>query len=205
MMRYGLAAAVALAAATPLAPAARAEALQPVTAFDAIADEAARSVALFEEAGKVILHPRSLNCHPVGDSPLQGMDMRPHEPPVIRADTGMGAPGMMCTTCHGPANVAVVGQAADVRSIPGNEVWHLAPIEMGWVGQSLGQICAQVKDPARNGGKTMAEIVEHMAHDELVGWGWAPGDGREPVPGTQAEFGAIVAAWVDSGAHCPAE
>ncbi len=50
----------------------------------------------------------------------------------------------------------------------------------------------------------MDEIVEHMAHDSLVGWGWHPGDGRAPAPGTQAAFGKLTQAWVDSGARCPA-
>jgi hypothetical protein len=186
-----------------LAQDAASEGLRPVSAFDAITDATARSVALFEEAGKVIQHPRCLNCHPAGDVPLQGIDMQPHEPPVVRGEAGMGAPGMPCTTCHASANVAVVAQAPDLRSIPGNPAWHLAPIEMAWVDRPLGEICLQIKDPARNGGKTMAELVEHMAHDALVGWGWDPGGGREPAPGTQQAFGALIAAWAETGAHCP--
>lgn len=55
------------------------------------------------------------------------------------------------------------------------------------------------------GGKTVAQIVEHNAHDELVAWGWSPGAGREPVPGTQEQLGALVAAWVETGAACPEE
>ena len=39
----------------------------------------------------------------------------------------------------------------------------------------------------------------------LVGTGWNPGVGRVPVPGTQAEFGALIRAWVDTGAVCPRE
>lgn len=74
---------------------------------------------------------------------------------------------------------------------------------MAWEGKTLGQICEQLKDPKRNGEKTMAEMVEHMAHDELVGWGCQPGDGREPVPGTQEELGKLIQAWVDTGATCP--
>jgi hypothetical protein len=30
-----------------------------------------------------------------------------------------------------------------------------------------------------------------------------PGAGRRPVPGTQEQFGAIVQAWIDTGAACP--
>jgi hypothetical protein len=62
-----------------------------------------------------------------------------------------------------------------------------------------------MKDPKRNGGKSLAQIVEHNAHDELVAWGWNPGHGREPAPGNQQQFGAIIAAWVNSGAECPPE
>lgn len=178
--------------------------LKPVASFASIADQKARSVALFEEAGKVIEHPRCLNCHPAGDRPLQTMAMHPHQPPVTRGDGGMGVPGMMCNTCHGQENAAIVGQSPTLKSIPGNPAWHLAPIEMAWVGKSLGEICQQLKDPKRNGGRDLSKIVEHMSHDSLVGWGWNPGDGREPAPGTQAEFGELIKAWVDTGAACPA-
>ena len=50
----------------------------------------------------------------------------------------------------------------------------------------------------------MAQIVEHNAHDKaLVAWGWSPGADREPAPGTQEQFGAIVAAWVETGRRVP--
>ena len=90
-----------------------------------------------------------------------------------------------------------------LKSMPGHPKWQLAPIEMAWEGQPLGAICEQIKDPARNGGKSMAELLEHMAHDDLVGWGWNPGEGREPAPGNQEVFGALIKAWIDTGAHCP--
>lgn len=190
-----------------LAPASVAQnpnALQPAETFQSISDKRARSIALFEEAGKVIQHPRCINCHPATDRPLQDMTMHPHQPPVFRGDGGMGLVGMQCNTCHSAENTPVVGQADTLKSIPGNPAWHLAPIEMAWEGKTLRQICEQLKDPKRNGDKTMAEMVEHMAHDDLVGWGWDPGEGREPVPGTQEEFGKIIQAWVDTGAVCPA-
>jgi len=74
---------------------------------------------------------------------------------------------------------------------------------MAWQGKTAGQICAQVKDPARNGNRNLAQIVEHMSKDSLVGWAWAPGIGRQPAPGTQAELGALLEAWVSTGAACP--
>ena len=177
--------------------------LKPVSEFQSITDTTARSLALFAEAGKVIQHPRCVNCHPATDRPLQTIAMKPHQPPVFRGDGGMGLPGMTCNTCHGAENVKVVGQAETLKSIPGHPEWHLAPIEMAWEGKTLGAICTQIKDPARNGGKDMAELIDHMANDSLVGWGWHPGEGREPAPGTQREFGELIKAWADSGQVMP--
>ena len=174
-----------------------AKTLRSVQAFASIADDQQRSLALFEEAGKVITHARCVNCHPAGDRPAQGDDRRPHMPLVVRGVDNFGAVGMRCTTCHGPANF-------DAGGIPGHPEWHVAPIEMAWVGKSLGEICRQIKDPQRNGGKSMEELVHHMAEDSLVGWGWKPGVGREPAPGTQKEFGELIKAWSDTGAVCPA-
>lgn len=76
---------------------------------------------------------------------------------------------------------------------------------MVWLGKSPAAICEQIKDRARNGGRSLAQIREHIAHDELVGWGWSPGADRAPAPGTQALAGALVQAWIDTGAACPIE
>jgi len=193
-------AAVLVGTATALAPlVARAQAgraLRAPSAFAGIRDPAARSAALFVEAGKVLQHPRCLNCHPDGDRPSQG-DGYPHQPAVHRGPDGLGVTAMRCATCHQAANF-------DPGHVPGNPKWRLAPPDMAWQKRTLAQICEQVKDPARNGGHRLPEIVEHMAKDELVGWAWKPGVGREPAPGTQTAFGALVKAWADSGAACPA-
>jgi hypothetical protein len=180
---------------TAEAPAAPAT-LRPLSEFAGISDPRARALALFQEAGKVITHARCVNCHPATESPLQTDRMRPHEPLVVRGADGHGAPGLRCDTCHGKVNY-------DPARVPGHPEWHLAPASMAWEGKTLGQICAQIKDPAHNGGKNLAAIVRHMAEDLLVGWGWSPGPGRQPAPGTQAEFGALIRAWAESGAHCP--
>lgn len=171
--------------------------LRAPSAFDDIENREQRSAALFEEAGKVLTHPRCVNCHPAGDRPLQGEAMQPHQPPVVRGAGGMGVAGMRCNTCHGQENY-------DPGGVPGNPAWHLAPIEMAWEGKSLRQICQQLKDPARNGGMDHAELVEHSAEDSLVGWGWTPGKDREPAPGSQEAFAELIAAWLDTGAACPA-
>jgi hypothetical protein len=74
---------------------------------------------------------------------------------------------------------------------------------MAWEGKSIGEICRQIKDPQRNGGRTLAMLHEHLAHDDLVAWGWHPGTGRDPAPGSQQMLGELVAAWIESGAECP--
>jgi len=172
--------------------------LRPVAAFDVIPDKKQRSAALFLEASRVLLHPRCANCHPDGDSPLQGMRMIPHQPPVARGPDDHGVVAMQCQGCHQRENL-------EHARVPGAPNWHLAPREMAWVGKTPRYLCEQLKDKKRNGGKSLAELVEHNTHDELVAWGWKPGHGREPAPGDQKQFGAITAAWVATGAECPSE
>jgi hypothetical protein len=166
--------------------------------FDGIADRGERSRALFGEMARVLTHPRCINCHPNGDTPHQGMQLQLHDPPVVRGPEDNGVPNMECTTCHQDQN-------QELTRVPGAPKWHLAPIEMAWVGKSVPYICNQIKDQKRNGGKTLEQIIEHNGHDELVAWGWAPGANREKAPGTQQQFGELTAAWVQTGAECPPE
>jgi hypothetical protein len=176
--------------------------LRPLASFSGISDQAERSRALFNEIAKVVTHPRCMNCHPAGNHPLQGDDRHEHLPPVPRGDAGLGVAGLNCATCHTERNFTLVG-AATYKSIPGHPRWQLAPIEMAWEGKSVSQICQQLKDPARNGGRTLALLHEHFAKDDLVAWGWTPGEGREPAPGSQQQLGELAQAWIDSGAQCP--
>lgn len=193
-----LALAVAQAPATRATDAAEASApaLRSARDFASIADRSARSAALFTEASRALLHPRCVNCHPAGDTPLQGNAGRVHEPPIVRTKNGMGAVGMQCDTCHGRENY-------DPGRVPGAPHWRLAPQTMAWEGMTPAALCAQIKDPERNGGRTLAKVAEHLRDDELVAWGWTPGPGREPAPGSQAELAALVDAWIATGAVCP--
>ena len=110
------------------------------------------------EMGKVIESPRCINCHPRSDRPLQGDDMHPHSPPVVRGPYNFGASGMECTTCHGRDNVpSPMARAASRATANGAS----RRSSMAWEGKSLGEICAQIKDPARNGHKTLEQLVEH--------------------------------------------
>jgi hypothetical protein len=171
-----------------------AESLATPESFNAIGDTAVRSAALFTEVAKVLQHPRCMNCHPAGDRPRQGDVRRLHQPPVTRGEDGFGLPGLRCPICH---------QQANFDRTPGDPAWHLAPRDMGWEGKTVGQICEQIKDPARNGGRSLDDIVHHIGTDHLVGWAWAPGVGRQPAPGTQSKAAALLDAWVKTGAFCP--
>jgi hypothetical protein len=207
IMRPTLCACALLAAAILPVGVARPQAadeLRPPAAFANIADAAERSRALFAEAAKVLTSPRCMNCHPAGDHPLQGDDHHPHRPPVERGPSGAGLPGTPCAACHTSRNVDLFpGAVASYRSIPGHPRWQLAPPEMAWEGKTIGEICRQLKDRGRNGGRDLAQIHEHMAKDDLVAYGWKPGTGRAPAPGTQERLGEVIQAWIDSGAECP--
>jgi hypothetical protein len=120
-----------------------------------------------------------------------------HGPPNGRPGAdGLGAVGIRCITCHQAENDPASG-------VPGHASWYLAPASMGWQGKTLRQICEQVQDPERNGGMDTAKLIHHMGEDTFVGWAWRSRADRMPAPGTQAEFGALVKAWLESGAHCP--
>ncbi|MEE4454168.1 Isoquinoline 1-oxidoreductase subunit [Novosphingobium resinovorum] len=173
-------------------------ALRSPDSFAGIADRTERSRAMFDEMARVIQHPRCLNCHPATREPLQ-RDLERHQP-AVSMDKQSRA--LECQTCHHEHNTPTF--AGGIASIPGAHGWKLAPASMSWVGKSRREICQALKDPAKNGKRDLAAIHEHMAQDHLVGWAWHPGGTLGPAPGTQASFGALVQAWIDTGAACPA-
>ena len=160
------------------------------------------SAKLFLRMAEVIESPRCLNCHPAGRSPTQGDDMHLHTPPIVSDASGHGIPGLHCSACHSVSNEPI--HMPNIQVVPGNPAWALAPAAFAWQHRSLREICEQIKDPRRNGGRTLEKIHDHVAYDPLVGWAWHPGLGRKPAPMTQATFGRLVQRWIDSGAKCPA-
>jgi hypothetical protein len=140
-----------------------------------------------------------MNCHPAGDLPLQGEASVPHAQNVQRGPRGEGRFAMRCSTCHQTSNTP--GE----HMPPGAPHWQLPHPDMPLVfeGRSSSELCRQLADRARNGGRTPEQLLEHMAQDPLVLWGWDPGAGRNPVPIPHAKFAAAARAWVEGGCRCP--
>jgi hypothetical protein len=206
---WSLAKAAALAlAATTLAPscshgAAEAE-RSPTSATAAKTAPAQRDpAAAFEVVRTVLQSPRCMNCHPAGDAPLQGDDSHRHTMHVLRGPAGRGVAGLQCETCHGRANPP---DSLGPHMPPGVPTgWELPPpdLMMTFEGRAPRELCEQLKDPDRNGGRDLAAVLEHLS-TPLVKWGWSPGVGRTPVPVPYPEFIAAFQAWSAAGGPCPA-
>jgi len=153
----------------------------------------------FLQIYKVFTSPRCQNCHPAGDAPLQGDDSHVHLQNVKRGKDGHGVYGMRCDACHQSANLAGANMP------PGNPKWSLPAPEhkMVFVGRTPAALCRQLKDPKQTGGRSLAQLLEHVSSDDLVGWGWDPGPGRAPPPLSRADTVAQMKIWIDGGAACP--
>jgi hypothetical protein len=163
------------------------------------ADRDTRSADAFLRAYPVFMHPRCLNCHPAGDAPLQGDDSRIHAQNVQRGPDGKGLFALKCAACHQEANT--IG----LHMPPGNPNWHLPPANMPMVFErrTPRELAEQLKDPRRNGGKTLAQLLKHVEEDGLVTGCWNPGDGRTKPPVSHSDFAKAMREWIDSGAEIP--
>jgi hypothetical protein len=161
--------------------------------------DTAASRAAFLQVYRVLTSPRCQNCHPGGDAPLQGDDSHVHLQNVKRGADGHGVTAMRCDTCHQTANLP--GE----HMPPGNPKWALPPPDhkMVFVGRSPGDLCRQIKDPKQNGRRSMDQLLHHIADDNLVGWGWNPGEGRTLPPLSRQDTVAQLKIWIAGGAACP--
>ena len=157
------------------------------------------SVKAFMSVYKVLMSPRCMNCHPAGDQPLQGDDNHIHTMNVKRGVDGHGVYSMRCSNCHQAEN------DPGAHLPPGNPKWALPPAKMRMVfqGRTPRQLAIQLLDPKQNGGRTKAQIIDHMVNDGLVGWAWNPGEGRTLPPMTRNAFAAQVRLWIAKGAYAP--
>lgn len=160
---------------------------------------AASPQAAFLDVAAVLQSPRCVNCHPSGDAPLQGDDQRLHAMGITR---DIERVGMTCQTCH---REGAVGNRDEPGMPPALKRWSLPPKEtpMVFQGRTAAALCAQLKDPAKNGNKELAHLLKHVTSDELVLYGWEPGGKRTLPPLTHDVFVARFQQWVDAGAPCP--
>src|SRR4029450_12145567 len=169
--------------------------------------------AAFAEAFKVFAHPRCLNCHPAGNSPLRGEDSQPHSGLRLRRGAdGQGVSTLRCPNCHqaqnqqglhmppGAPNVLTDGSLDSTTPR-----WHLPPAKtpMIFQGRTPSQLCRQLQDPKQNGGLTASQLIHHVSNDPLVLSGWNPGEGRTTPPLSHDQFVASVKQWLGNGGACP--
>jgi len=147
--------------------------------------DASTSSAAFLQFYRVLTSPRCQNCHPAGDAPLQGDDSHVHIQNVKRGADGRGVTAMRCDTCHQTVN------------LPSPQ--H----KMVFVGRSPAELCQQIKDPKQNGERSLDQLLDHVANDDLVGWGWSPGDGRTFPHLSRPDTVAQTKIWIAGGAACP--
>jgi hypothetical protein len=157
---------------------------------------------MWQRVYAVFSHPRCANCHVPDDRPRWSGpsygETQLHGMFIHGGADRIGATTLICNTCH-------MAQNSDLEhGPPGVPVWLLAPLSMVWWERGSAEICAQIKDPERNGGRTLEQIAEHVRHDELVGWGWHPGPGREPAPYSAEQTADDILRWHAAGAPCPA-
>jgi hypothetical protein len=180
--------------------------------YDSLLTNDADARAAFVDAYKVFMSPRCMNCHPVGNSPLQGDDSHPHFDRVRRGEDGNGLYALKCSNCHQAANRPGLNMPPGAPSILSNGSldyatprWQLPPAKtlMVFQGKTPAQLCLQLKEPKQNGGLTAEQLIHHVSFDPLVLWGWNPGDGRTKPPLTHDQFVVAVKEWLGKGGACP--
>ena len=161
-------------------------------------ESAEKSFRAFREVASVLTSPRCLNCHVPDDGPLQGDDNHPHFMNVKRGADGKGSAALRCFACHQAENTAVL------HGPPGALDWQLPPPKtpMAWKGLSTGELCRTLKDPEKNGNRSLQDLIVHM-DTSLVRWAWNPGPGRTLPPLSHDEFVSRLKEWIDTGAACP--
>ncbi|MCB5199927.1 hypothetical protein LGQ03_11825 [Loktanella sp. TSTF-M6] len=168
----------------------------------------AEGLAAWDSIHAVLSHPRCLNCH-VGDDnvPLWGTVAAPdriHGMAINAGDSRIGAEGLSCNACHQTSTRPNAVPHAPPHT---GMDWRLAPVAFQWTDRTSAEICAQLRDPDRNGGRDAARLIDHILHDaELIGfitWSFDPGADRDPAPGNMQAHLEDMAIWTAAGMPCP--
>ncbi|MFK8033751.1 MAG: hypothetical protein AB8B94_06355 [Hyphomicrobiales bacterium] len=158
---------------------------------------------------EVASHPRCANCHvgadnkPMWSGPSYGKT-RAHGMNINAGESRIGAETLTCDTCH----TTLSGVKSSANSTPHAApkvamAWQLAPVEAEWFGKSSSYICNQLKDPTRNGERTIKDVAVHLDHDLILHWAWNPGGTREPAPYSLQETMDALMKWSAAGTPCP--
>ncbi len=164
----------------------------------------AEGMQAWERIYEVASHPRCSNCHvgadnkPMWSGPSYGT-ARPHGMNVNAGDSRIGAEYVPCRACHAYREGANDAPHAAPQVAMD---WRLAPVEAEWFGKSSVEICNQLRDPDRNGGRDYAALASHLDHDLILHWAWNPGGGREAAPYSLQEHVNDVLAWGVAGYPC---
>jgi alcohol dehydrogenase (cytochrome c) len=161
------------------------------------------------------------------DYPRQGDDRHPHYFGVLRGDEsltatgspdpqkpGIGTPFLRCTSCHGTRNNPVTGIPGSFDpKHPGIPFWELAPAVVAWesspgVPFTGPELCAQLKDPRRNGNRTLLDLLSHIKNDNFVNWAFSPGirpngQARTSPPISHDVLVQEFKIWIAESAPCP--
>jgi len=158
---------------------------------------------------EVASHPRCANCHtgesdrPMWSGPSYGKT-RVHGMNVQAGKSRIGAETLLCQTCHVTKSEDWENANETPHAAPRVAMnWALAPVEAHWFGQTSEQICAQLRNPETNGNRDTLQIAEHLNHDLILHWAWAPGGGREPAPYSLQEHVNDILAWGVADTPCP--
>ena len=195
-----------------LGPAGAEEAGAPEITFEvpeAGSVPAAEGTAAFERIYEVVSHPRCANCHvgednrPMWTGPSYGQP-RPHGMNITAGESRIGAETLLCSTCHRTNGDHDTDPHAPPRA---GLDWRLPPVAFQWFDRSPAQVCAQLSDPERTGGRDWVALAEHLVEDAghrgFVLWGWNPGGTREPAPYSLQTHVEDILAWGAAGMPCP--
>lgn len=168
-------------------------------------------IAAFARIYEVARHTRCANCHvepdniPMWSGPYYGK-ARPHGMNINAGESRIGAETLVCSTCHRTnENFESAAHAPPHAGLD----WQLPPVEFQWFDKTPAEICAQLSDRGRNGGRDFIGLAEHLVEDSshrgFVLWGWQPGGGRQPAPYSLQMHVNDILEWGVAGQPCPAK
>jgi len=142
----------------------------------------------FLQIYKVFTSPRCQNCHPAGDSPLQGDDSHVHLQIVKRGKDGHGVYGMRATPATSPRICPGATCRREIRRVAprARNQWFSLP--------HADRLCRQLKIPSRPAA-ARSRIARTCFLDDLVGWGWTP-TRRALPPLSRADTIAQMKIWM---------